>query len=167
MNSDVVLSCGCTENVEALVTKCEDYLDKDTFELFRDLSRDSNDEGLDRYVKEVLEVRPEVIGENVRAMNWAVENVRELRAKKDHVMEVLRRQPATAKERWGLELEHITRWEPEVEGDFDLYSQESSGQIQGSNGKFFESVFFRSRIAQDSCATRGPKLPVFRCLIFV
>ena len=110
MNSDVVLSCGCIENVEELVTKCEDYLDKDTFELFRNLSRDSNDEGLERYVKEVLEVQPEVIGENVRAMNWAVENVREFTTKKDHVMEILRRQPATAKERWGLELEHISRW---------------------------------------------------------
>jgi hypothetical protein len=46
---------------------------------------------LEQYVKEVLEVRPEVIGENVRAMNWAVENVRELRDKKDSIMEVLRR----------------------------------------------------------------------------
>ena len=167
MNSDVVLSCGCTENVEALVIKCEDYLDKDTFKLFTDLSRDSNDEGLERYVKEVLEVRPEVIGENVRAMNWAVENVRELRAKKDHVMEVLRRQPATAKERWGLELEHITRWEPEVEGDFDLYSQESSGQIQGSDGKFLRSCIFEPSVPYKLYGTEVSELTVFRCLIFV
>ena len=73
----------------------------------RDLTRDSYDEGLESYVKDVLEVHPEVIGENVRAMNWALEHVRELRVKKDSVMDMLRRQPASVKERWGLELEHI------------------------------------------------------------
>ena len=133
----------------------------------RDLTRDSYDEGLESYVKDVLEVHPEVIGENVRAMNWALEHVRELRVKKDSVMDMLRRQPASVKERWGLELEHINRWEPEVESEFDFFSHDDSGLIQVSSGKFFEMVIFRSRISQNFCVSRDRKFHVFRCLIFV
>ena len=50
--------------------------------------------------------------------------------------------------------------------EFDLYSQDSFGQIQESSGKLFEIDNFGPPLAYQWYARGGPKHLVFRCLIF-
>ena len=49
VGTDVILSCGCWENVEDLITVCEDYIDVDTAKLLHDLCKHSSDKNLKYY----------------------------------------------------------------------------------------------------------------------
>ena len=77
----------------------------------------------------ILGEKPELVGENIRAMSFAAKESRVLIQKRDSVMKGLMRQPVVAKERWGLVVEHILRYEPEVEGQMELFSDDDSEQI--------------------------------------
>ena len=83
VGTDVILSCGCWEAVDDLITLCEDYMDKETTNLLHQLIRFSNDNGIGKYYREVLIAQPEVIGENIRAMDYAVTENRILINKKE------------------------------------------------------------------------------------
>ena len=96
-------------------------------------------------------------------MDFAVKENRVLIEKRDSVMKGLLRQPAQAKERWGLEVEHIVRFEPEVEGQMELFSEEDSEQIHEYYGKCPDSNIFRPTESQVTCDSMGFIFSIQKC----
>ena len=167
VGTDIILSCGCWDNVDDLITVCEDYIDVDTAKLLHDLCKHSSDEYLKYYLDYILRDKPEIIGENIRAMDFAVKENRVLIEKKDSVMKVLLRQPALAKERWGLDVEQIQRYEPDFEGAVELFSEVDSDQIHEYDGKLIDSTIFNPLQVQESYTSRGSEFRHLKYLNFM
>ena len=76
VGTDVILSCGCWDNVVDLIKVCEDYIDADTSKLLHSLIGSSLDSKLETCFEEILHIQPGLIAENIRALDFAVKENR-------------------------------------------------------------------------------------------
>ena len=76
VGTDIVLSCYDSEVIDEIITACEDYIDKETTTLLHQLCMGSDDSGLRAYLDNVIMVKPELISENIRALDYAAEENR-------------------------------------------------------------------------------------------
>ena len=113
VGTDVVLGCPLATLIVSMVTASEEYIDKDTAKLLHDLIDECDDRGLEDYLNKTLKEKPEVISENVRALDYAVRENREFITKQGIFQKQLAREPATLKEKYGVSAEDIVRVMPE------------------------------------------------------
>ena len=144
VGTDIVLSCYDSEVIDEIITACEDYIDKEPTTLLHQLCIGSDDSGLSGYLNKIIKVKPELISENIRALNYAAEENRSFIRKKSSFEKTIVRIPGTLKDKFGVEIEDINRFQPEIVGDFEVYSEPDSMYILGFLGKLIKSCIFKT-----------------------
>ena len=105
--TEVVLCCNNLEAVYAVVKDCKDHIDEVIYELLHILIYNGSDCTLQTFVEDVLDKTPDAIAMNIRAMDFAVQDVRVLQERKEGFTNYMERNLFTAKDRWGVEPELI------------------------------------------------------------
>ena len=124
--TEVVLCCNNWEAVYAVVRDCKDHIDEEIYELLHILIYLGNDNTLQAFVEEVLDKTPETIAMNIRAMDFAVQDVRVLQERREGFTNYMERNLFTAMDRWGVEPELIDWSNPPILVDSQVNSDEES-----------------------------------------
>ena len=124
--TEVVLCCNNWEAVYSVIRDCKDHIDEDIYELLHILIYQGSDSTLQAFVEEVLDKTPDAIAMNIRAMDFAVQDVRVLQERREGFTNYMERNLFTAKERWGVEPELIDWSNPPILVDSQVDSDEES-----------------------------------------
>ena len=76
--TEVVLSCANMEAVNDVLLDCRDHIDEDIWIHLNRLIYNGKDDTLQDFVEKVLDKTPEAIAMNIRAMDFAIQDVRVL-----------------------------------------------------------------------------------------
>ena len=109
---------------EDLLDELEQYIDKETMLLLKDLLNHGDDDGIEVYVREILEMNPNAIAENVRAVNAAVEESTVLREKEENNMEALHQCPEHHLLLYGLKMDDLEESSEGEEPEEDTVSED-------------------------------------------
>ena len=101
--TEVVLFCNNWEAVYNVVRDCKNHIDEVIYELLHILIYHGSDSTLQAFVEEMLDKTPEAIAMNIRAMDFAVQDVRVLQERREGFTNYMERNLSTAQERWGVE----------------------------------------------------------------
>ena len=111
-------------NCEDLLDELEQYVDKVTMLLLKDMLNDGDDDEIEAYVREILEMNPNAIAENIRAVNAAVEESTVLREIEEKNMEALRQSPEHHQLLFGLKMEDVEESSEEEDPEEDTVSED-------------------------------------------
>ena len=76
--TELVIPADTSDKMRVLLEQCSQYIDEATFELLKNMLFEEGEVGIDEYLIETLEKSSIIVAENIRALDAALDEDKEL-----------------------------------------------------------------------------------------
>ena len=76
--TELVIPADTSDKMRVLLEQCSQYIDEATFELLKNMLFEEGEVGIDEYLIETLEKSSTIVAENIRALDAALDEDKEL-----------------------------------------------------------------------------------------